>query len=110
MNIINVYKYEDYKEFLLDWHEMKSINSKTWSLGRFAYSIGVSNTAAISNIVKGRKIPSYNTVEEISKLINLNKNESLYLHLLVEKVRHKKIEVIVEGLNQFADILKTESI
>ena len=106
MTTISVFSYDCYKDYLNHWHAQKSKDNKYWSLGQFAKLSGLSNTTAISNILKGRKIPAPETVDNIANILKLNQREKMYFEALVEKSRHDESSILKTSLNKILSTLR----
>ncbi|MGK0367131.1 MAG: hypothetical protein ACI9QD_000265 [Thermoproteota archaeon] len=107
--VMQVFEYINYLDFLNDWCSIKRSENKNWSLGSLARKLELSNTAAITNILKGRKIPSHPTVKKLAEVIKLNQREENYLKSLIEKKRYEKNSVLHSALNRFIGTIKPKS-
>lgn len=79
---IDVYKFEDPREFLLEVFETSKKDLAKFSIRKFAQNIGLNTHTSLYQMMKGdRKIP-INTIRGISNYLKLGPDESAYLDLI----------------------------
>ncbi len=110
------FQYTTHTKLLLTFLEKKQSekdsstkNRNTWSLGSWAKRLGLSSAAPLSNILKGRTLPSLELAARMSETMGLDSSETEYLILLVELERQKNsIELIRNALRERIAELRTE--
>ena len=103
---LDIFTYSSFSHFLLDWHNQKLMTDKNWSLGRFSQHSGLSNTAGITNIIRGRKIPSKQTLDKISTVVGLNQREKMYFESMVELTRNEGNSLLETSLKRLMGFVK----
>lgn len=97
--LLNIYEYRDIVDFLQDYVSIKKVKNKYWSIGSWAKSLGLSSTASISNIIKGRRVPEDSFVSKMAQSIGLDRYEYDYFYKLFQLRRldkQKKLRVLIE--------------
>ncbi len=109
MENLSVFDYRSHCDYLIDWHQIKLRTHKNWNLSKFSKLIGLSHTSAITNIMKGRKVPSSKTVKAISDTLEHNQRERIYFEALVEQIRHKDRELVKTALDKVISSVKPKN-
>ena len=79
----NIFKYNDYREFLSDYYGEKKKKNPTFSYQNFSKKAGFSSKSFIFNVIKGRKNISKGSIVSICEALKLTNTESAYFENLV---------------------------
>ncbi len=89
---MNIYQYDNYKEFLYDAYQEKKQENADYSYRKFAAEAGISNPGYLNDVIKGTRTLSKNACEKIAKAFTLSAQESEFLNLLSLYGQAKKLE------------------
>lgn len=121
-NELDIFEFSSPIEFIDSFLKLKSKtrdqNIKTrnaWSLGSWAKRLKLSSSATLTNILKGRKLPSPELCERMALSMSLRPLEAEYFHTLVEMYRQKTSgDVVKIGLQRklraLASLAKTATV
>jgi len=79
----NVFEYNDYRKYLMEYYHAKKQATSWFSYNVFAQKIGFKNKGFLFNVLHGKKNLSANSVIKISQAMSHKKNESEYFENLV---------------------------
>ena len=89
---IDIYQYDNFREFLQDAYEDKKARFPEYSYRKFASDAGISNPGYLNDVIKGTRTLSKNACEKVSRAFALNSQEAEFLLLLSQYGQAKKQE------------------
>jgi hypothetical protein len=80
-----------------------------WSLGGWARRLDLASTSVITNILKGRNVPSLGLIQKIAESMELDTEATEYLILLFERQRQKEaLPLLREALDRRIEELRIQ--
>lgn len=80
----HIFDFSDYRLLLRSYVNLKKLNSKTWSLGTWARTLGLKSSATLVNIINGKRHPSHSLSVKIADSLDFQEEEKLYFLELIE--------------------------
>ncbi|MBF0431590.1 MAG: TIGR02147 family protein [Fibrobacteria bacterium] len=90
MNKPDIYKYDDFRLYLKDCYQFRSLEIPKYSYRKFAREAGFTNPGYINDVIKGNRTLSKSALDKVCRVFNLNQKESEFLGLLVNYGQTKK--------------------
>jgi len=97
----DVYRYQNYREFLKDWFNWKKKTQASYSGAMFARKVGLSSHTFLGMVIRGDRNLSYNTLVSFTKALDLKGGERTYFEKLVLFEQAKNSE---DRKNYFDDL------
>lgn len=81
--MLNLFEYFDFRQYLLDYYQIKKLNNPSFSYQMFTEKCGFKNKSFIHQIIHSKKKISKSSIFRISKAIGHSKKEAVYFENLV---------------------------
>jgi uncharacterized protein (TIGR02147 family) len=101
----SIFEFKNYKEYL-GWIRRKplTLSKRPLTYGLWAKRLGYRSPRIVGMVFKGKRLPSFEMVEKLGKVLSLSRSELRYFHLLVSlersKDRGKDFRPILEDLEE----------
>jgi uncharacterized protein (TIGR02147 family) len=92
MQIPDIYKYEDVKQYLADLYDFFKAKDSSFSQRELARRAGFSNPGLLNDLIKGRRKISSSTMEKLQKVFSIKGSEKEYFKMLIEFCQTKSLE------------------
>jgi len=103
---LNIYDYNDYREYLSDFYQTKKSRYPGYSHRVFAKSAGLSSPSHLSMIIKGERNLSLKTMAKFAEGLKLTSKERKYFERLVA---YNQATDLQEKAKAFSEILALKS-
>lgn len=80
----NIYKFSDYRTFLLAHAQDMKQKKSQWSYGVWARELGLKSTSSITKIIQGEREPGTQIEKELTKYFQFDEKQTSYFHDLVQ--------------------------
>tara|TARA_Y100000590_G_scaffold418437_1_gene519231 strand:+ start:137 stop:973 length:837 start_codon:yes stop_codon:yes gene_type:complete len=90
--MINIYEYENYREFLKDYFEVKERNGSRLTYRNFSNRAGIPSHTLAQMVIQGKRNLTLNTIPGFVKALDLKKGESIYFENMVGFTQSKTDE------------------
>ena len=91
-NTIDIYKYDDFRQYLADCYTDKCSQRKKYSYRKFAAEAGFTNPGYLNDVIKGRRQLSTSAIEKIIKVFEIAPTDEEFFRLLVSYGQAKKTD------------------
>ena len=104
--------YEDYRQFLTDFHQFKKSTHSSWSYRLFAARSGISSPNYLQLVMQGKRNLSEEKAAAVAKAMGLENAESSYFIALVRitnaRSPEEEMQAYKEGLRSLRKLKTTE--
>jgi len=89
---LDIYKYDDFRQFLGECYKKKKEENPKYSYRKFAKQAGFTNPGYINDVIKGRRQLSKAALKKIIKVFDIIPADEDFFKLLVEYGQEKKLK------------------
>lgn len=100
MSSIQVMEYLNYREFLRDLFQWQKGNDPHFSQKKIQYSLGISSSGFLSNVIMGRKNLNANHAVKMTRILKMNHADARYFEGLVSYTQARTEEEKTEFFNR----------
>jgi uncharacterized protein (TIGR02147 family) len=79
-----IFKYIDYRKFLLDYYNEKKKATRYFSYRYFSNKANIKSPVFLKQVIEGKRNLTLNTIEKFITALNLNKKEAVFFRHLVQ--------------------------